>query len=257
MWSEYVDPENIGSRIWPRNAAIAERLWSPQSVTDGASMYARLDVESGRLEWLGLTHRTYYRKMLQRIAGAATPEEFAALKTLADVVEPVKDYTRQQTAPVEPTSQTPLNRIVDAIPLESDSARHFAELVDRLLGPSCGDAATAAELRRQLFAWSQNDAAFSSLAQKSFLAKEGVATSRDLAAIGKVGIAALDAIASGKSLPSDQQSQLNSVLTDAAKPKSQLLLIPVQAIKKLVDAGSQSRSCANVVIPSIGLPQAG
>ena len=42
MWSEYVSPENIDSRIWPRTAAIAERLWSPQDVTDVNSMYQRL-----------------------------------------------------------------------------------------------------------------------------------------------------------------------------------------------------------------------
>src|SRR5258708_3978914 len=244
MGSEYVNAENVDSRIWPRNAAIAERLWSAQSVNDPASMYTRLDAVSARLEWLGLTHRTYYRKMLQRIAGpAATPEEFAALKALADVVEPVKDYTREETAPAEPTSQTPLNRLVDAVSLESDAGRHFAELVDKFLASSCHDTATATLLRRQLSAWSQNDAAFTSLEQKSFLAREVTATSRDLSAVGAAGLTALDAIASGAALTSDQQSQLRAVAAEAAKPKTQLLLIPAAAIKKMIDAASQPASC--------------
>ncbi|MGB9463846.1 MAG: family 20 glycosylhydrolase, partial [Candidatus Acidiferrum sp.] len=91
MWAEYINPENIDSRIWPRNAAVAERLWSPKEVTDVASMHARMEIVGERLEWLGLTHKAYHRQMLQRIAGPSTPEEFAALTTLASVVEPVKD----------------------------------------------------------------------------------------------------------------------------------------------------------------------
>ena len=56
MWSELVTAENIDSRIWPRTAAIAERLWSAEDVRDVDSMYGRLAVVSQRLQYYGLEH---------------------------------------------------------------------------------------------------------------------------------------------------------------------------------------------------------
>ncbi len=244
MWSEYVNWENIDNRIWPRTAAIAERYWSPQSVTDVNSMYTRLDVISQRLEWVGLTHRSQPWKMLRRIAGPATPEEFAALETLADVLEPVKDYTRGETSNYAAITTTPLNRVVDAVPPESDVARRFNEKVTAFVGGTCGDATVAAQLRAQLTKWHDNDTALQSLAQKSSLVKEVAPSSQNLSAVAAIGLAALDAIAKGTALADDAKTQATATIAAASKGKAQLLLIPAPTIQKLVDAAAAGGACA-------------
>jgi hexosaminidase len=244
MWAEYVNPENVDSRIWPRNAAIAERFWSPQEVRDPASMYARLDFVSARLEWLGLTHRTVSRHMLQRLAGPASPVEFAALRTLTDVIEPVKDYTRERTAPAEPTSATPLNRVVDAVPLESDAGRRFGELVDQFVASTCHDPALEARLRTQLTAWRENDNILQPLAQRSFFVKEVSANSQDLSALGAAGLSALDAISKGQPSSDSWKAQQLAIIDQAKKPKAQLLLIPAPAVQKLIEAAGTGGACS-------------
>ena len=246
MWSEYVNAENIDSRIWPRNAAIAERLWSPKEVTDVHSMYERMASEAQRLEWLGLTHGTYQRNLLQRIAGAATPAELTALRTLTKALEPVKDYAREKMAAIEPTSQTSLNRVVDAVALESQTSRRFSEGVDEYLSTSCKDSARAAELRAQLALWAGNDAKLQPLAQRSALVQEAAPASAALSQAAAVAMAALDKVMQGAPLTDDQKKQQIDALNAAEQQahKSQLTLPALAAFQKLIEAASNGGACA-------------
>jgi len=246
MWSEYVNWENVDSRIWPRTAAIAERYWSPQNTTDVASMYSRMEAESTRLEWLGLTHRTYQRQMVRRMAGAAAPEETAALSTLTEALEPVKDYEREGDK-IPPSNQTPLNRVVDAVHPESEVSRRFSVAVDQFLASSCKDAGEAAELRGQLAAWARNDARLQPLAQRSSLVQNVSPASEALSQAAELALGALDRIAQGlpssPDLAKQQVAALNAYEQQAHK--SQLTLPARAAFQKLIEAGGSGGACAN------------
>ncbi len=245
IWSEYVNPENVDSRIWPRNAAIAERLWSPAETTDVTSMYERMNVESGRLEWIGLTHRSFQRLMLQRIAGPASPGEMAALTELARALEHQKDYTREESANAEPTSFTPLNRLVDSVYPESEVSRRFSAAVDQHVASSCKDSAQAAQIRAQLGEWAGLDARLQAMQQRSQLMKEAAPASVALSKAAKIALEALEASGEGTSLSAEQKKSQSDTLNILEKQAhtSQLTLPMLAAFQKLLDAASVDGAC--------------
>lgn len=143
MWAEWVTPELIDSRIWPRTAAIAERLWSPETVRDIPDMYRRLAVVSRRLEEAGLRHESYVDPALRRLAGEqATADDLQALRFFVDLLEPVKEYKRGGQQPGT-TQFTPLTGLVDCARPDSGPAREFAATVDQFLADPQQPNATA------------------------------------------------------------------------------------------------------------------
>src|ERR1700677_1489918 len=238
MWEEFASDESVESRIWPRAAAVAERLWSPQQVQDVNSMYRRMAAVSAQLEQLGLTHRSVSVKMLARLAGT---DDIAALEVLARTAQPagvsIRETEAEKAGGIQ-TSDVPLNRMVDAISPESEEARKFSAAVDQFVASKFQDRAAESYLRGKLTQWRDNDSALQPLLQNSFLLKEVVRVSQNLALLGAAGLQALDYIDARKAAPGEWRAQQVAMIQQAAKPTADLVLAVAPALQKLVEGSA-------------------
>lgn len=230
MWSELVTPENIDSRIWPRTAAIAERFWSAQEVRDVDSMYARLQYVSEELDRIGLTHNTNDRMMLDRLRGGS---EIDSLRTLAEVVEPVKGYQRPHTRHYE--TDTPLNRFVDAVPPESEKGRVFAAQVTRYLEKSASPVDVDA-MRKDLSTWQSNDEHLAAVIQSNPLLQEAAQLSRNVSLVATAGFQAMEYLDANRPVPAAWRQQQLDMLKETQKPQAELLNMIAAPVQRLVEA---------------------
>jgi hexosaminidase len=240
MWAEFITDDTIDSRIWPRAAAISERLWSVSQVRDVNSMYFRLNATSRYLELLGLRHRSNVRLMLSRMAGT---DNIAALLTLADVAEPASLQVREEEAEKAggiQTSDTPLNRMVDAVLPESVVAQRFSQDVDQFIGSNFKDAKAKSDIRALLLAWRDNDSELRPLLQNSFLLKELSPVSQTLSSLAGAGLQALDYIEKGERGSNSWHKEQIPIFQQTEKPTADLFLAIAPAIQKLVEAGTTS-----------------
>jgi len=178
--------------------------------------------------------------MLSRMAAT---DHIAALLTLADVTEPVGLQIREEEAERAggiQTSDTPLNRMVDAVLPESEVAWQFSQMVDQFVGSGFQDAQAKSDIRALLVAWRDNDNELRPLLQNSFLLKELAPVSQSLSSLAASGLQALDYIDKGQRAPDSSHKEQIAILQQTEKPAADLILAVTPAVRKLVEASATS-----------------
>ncbi len=233
MWAEFVNSENIESRIWPRTAAIAERLWSPQDIRDTQDMYRRLERVSRDLEFFGLMHRAHQTQMLQRMTAH---EDTVSLQMFADLLTPTSLSVRRRIQKY--SSLSPLNRMVDAVQPESDSARRFADQVNNALANPSGAPDSFQPVRKQLSAWRDNAQALRPTLEHSYLLREIIPVSEIVANLCTKGLEALNSIETGQKPAETWGKESASLLEGAEKPQAEMMIAITAPIKTLIEAAN-------------------
>ncbi|HCT29523.1 MAG TPA: beta-hexosaminidase [Bacteroidales bacterium] len=179
MWAELVTGESVDSRIWPRTAAIAERLWSPATVKDVDDMYRRLDAVNLLLEETGIQHIKNREAMMRRLCNGYYIEP---LRVLADAVEPLEGYDRHGSQRY--TTEFPLSRVADVALSDAPDFVRFRLCFNDYLKTKNRD--SYSKMMEYLDKWSNNQQEFYALASNNVALKEALPLSDNLAELANV-----------------------------------------------------------------------
>lgn len=234
MWAELVTPENVDMKIWSRMPAIAERLWSPQSVNDVDDMYNRMQRIWIQLEEHGLQHMSASETMFRRMMPG---ENTNRLVLITSILIPVKNYDRHgpsKKAGMPLTSFAPYTRVIDALSAESMVARTIGKLIDKVVASNDAEANTTLGTIFNYFIFSAPELIAEA---KGFpILHEIFPHINNIEQLGMMSVSALAYKAKGEKMPADELQRFSELLEKSKEKHAQVELAIVPHLERLRDA---------------------
>jgi hexosaminidase len=234
MWGEQLNEHTIDSRVWPRTAAIAERFWSPENITDVDDMYRRLTVVSVQLEGLGLHHLSQEDASLRSLAGSQNIDQ---LRIFASAFEPVsfgERYHQQKTSQL-----TVLNRFVDAVRPDPPSRYEIDHLTRSFLKAPQTDTADGDALSHWFESVANSVPAVEAQMLQSPRLAEMRTRAQQLPDLAKAGLEAIHFLSSGTKAPTGWKANRLAQIEAARKPSAIVRFTFIDPLSSLVNAVSE------------------
>ncbi|HXN21429.1 MAG TPA: family 20 glycosylhydrolase [Candidatus Dormibacteraeota bacterium] len=232
LWGEFVTPETIDSRLWPRAAAVAERLWSQPEIRDVDDMYRRLDTVSLQLESAGAMHLSGPDRILRQLAGS---EQIGPVREIMRLSEPL-DFG--QRARLHQTQMTPMSGLLDAATPDSAAARRVSAMVAMLFKEPAKRDAMVESLRGEFRKWREFPSQVSGMVSQRPRLRDVEGIAAQLGELGALGEETLGYAAKGERVQKSWTDEKLALLQEVAKPRGTLKVAVIPAMRALVSGVS-------------------
>ena len=234
VWSELIKGDIFDLRVWPRTYAIAERLWSPASITDEENMYHRMKLIG---DWstisVGLQFEKNEQQGLKRLANG---QNINSLLILSQAVEQAQYYHRhhEKSSNENYDQFDPLNRFADVIPPESLKVRELNKMVDVFLKDQ-NNTVNTEEMKNLFKTWIDNESDLKKTIDAGSCSLHNLRPIVEhVRLISVLALEIIEAIIKRKSLTVDEVNNAKVTLNNAQEIEDELVVSSAYPVEKLL-----------------------